>query len=124
MTSRTTDDYKAMAAAGIRAIIEPAFWLGRPRTRVGTFDDYFSALVGWERFRASQFGIKHYCTMARNPKGANNPKLADGVLELLPRYLGQDGVVAVGEVGYDDQTEVEEKYFAAHLELAKKYDLP
>jgi predicted metal-dependent TIM-barrel fold hydrolase len=124
MTSRTTDDYKAMAAAGIRAIIEPAFWLGQPRTHVGTFDDYFSALVGWERFRASQFGIKHYCTMALNPKEANNPKVADGVLELLPRYLGKDGVVAVGEVGYDDQTEAEEKYFAAQLELAKKYDLP
>jgi predicted metal-dependent TIM-barrel fold hydrolase len=124
MTSRTTDDYKAMAAAGIRAIIEPAFWLGQPRTHVGTFDDYFSSLVGWEPFRASQFGIKHYCTMALNPKEANNPKLADGVLELLPRYLGKDGVVAVGEVGYDDQTQAEEKYFAAQLELAKKYDLP
>ncbi len=124
MTSRTTDDYKAMAAAGIRAIIEPAFWLGQPRTHVGTFDDYFSALVGWERFRASQFGIKHYCTMALNPKEANNPKVADGVLELLPRYLDKEGVVAVGEVGYDDQTDAEDKYFAAQLELAKKHDLP
>jgi predicted metal-dependent TIM-barrel fold hydrolase len=124
MTSRTTDDYKAMAAAGIRAIIEPAFWLGQPRTHVGTFDDYFSGLVGWERFRASQFGIKHYCTMALNPKEANNPNVAAGVLELLPRYLGKDGVVAVGEIGYDDQTEAEEKYFAAQLELAKKHDLP
>jgi predicted metal-dependent TIM-barrel fold hydrolase len=124
MTSRTTDDYKAMAGEGIRAIIEPAFWLGQPRTHVGTFDDYFTALVGWERFRASQFGIKHYCTMALNPKEANNPSVADGVLELLPRYLVKDGVVAVGEIGYDDQTEAEEKYFAAQLELAKKYDLP
>ena len=80
MTSRTTDDYKAMAAAGIRAIVEPAFWLGQPRTHVGTFDDYFSALVGWERFRASQFGIKHFCTMGLNPKEANQPELAEGVL--------------------------------------------
>jgi predicted metal-dependent TIM-barrel fold hydrolase len=124
MTSRTTDDYKAMAAAGIRAIIEPAFWLGQPRTHVGTFDDYFSSLVGWERFRASQFGIKHYCTIALNPKEANNPKVADGALALLPRYLGKDGVVAVGEVGFDDQTADEEKYFAAQLELAGKFDLP
>src|SRR5215207_3588132 len=40
MTSRTTDDYQAMAAAGIRAIVEPAFWLGQPRTSVGSFVDY------------------------------------------------------------------------------------
>ena len=32
MTSRTTDDYEAMAAAGVKAIVEPAFWLGQPRT--------------------------------------------------------------------------------------------
>ena len=59
VSSRTTDDYQAMQEAGIRAIIEPAFWLGQPRTKVGSFQDYFNSLVGWERFRASQFGIKH-----------------------------------------------------------------
>src|SRR5690606_16478947 len=57
MTSRTTDDYQAMADAGIAAIVEPAFWVGQPRTHVGTFEDYFLSLLGWERFRASQFGI-------------------------------------------------------------------
>src|SRR5206468_964602 len=51
MTSRTTDDFEAMAKAGVRAVIEPAFWLGQPRTQVGTFVDYYSSLVGWERFR-------------------------------------------------------------------------
>jgi predicted metal-dependent TIM-barrel fold hydrolase len=38
-TSRTTDDYVRMAQAGIVAVIEPAFWLGQPRTNVGTFND-------------------------------------------------------------------------------------
>ena len=46
MTSRTTDDYQAMADAGIRAIVEPAFWLGQPRTHVGSFEDYFLSLLG------------------------------------------------------------------------------
>jgi predicted metal-dependent TIM-barrel fold hydrolase len=124
MTSRTTDDYEAMANAGIRAIVEPAFWLGQPRTHVDTFDDYFQSLIGWERFRASQFGITHFCTIGLNPKEANNPQIADGVMELIPRYLGKDGVVAVGEIGFDDQTAAEDKYFAAQLELAKTFDLP
>ena len=61
MTSRTTDDYQAMADAGVVALIEPAFWLGQPRTGVATFRDYYSSLIGWERFRSTQFGIKHYC---------------------------------------------------------------
>ena len=41
MTSRTTDDYESMAAAGVRALVEPAFWLGQPRTNQGSFADYF-----------------------------------------------------------------------------------
>ena len=90
MTSRTTDDYQAMAAAGVTVLVEPAFWLGQPRTQVGSFEDYFLGLLGWERFRASQFGIKHYCTLALNPKEANDPRVADGCSS-LPRYLPRTG---------------------------------
>lgn len=124
MTSRTTDDYEAMAAAGIQAIVEPAFWLGQPRTNPGSFEDYFLSLVGWERFRASQFGIHHYCTMALNPKEANNKYLASQVLEILPRFLEKESVVAVGEIGLDDQTGQEEKIFHAQIEMAIKFKLP
>jgi predicted metal-dependent TIM-barrel fold hydrolase len=124
MTARTTDDYQAMAANGIRAIIEPAFWLGQPRSTVGAFQDYFSSLVGWERFRAGQFGIRHFCTIALNPREANNPLVAEPVMELLPLYLAKEGVVAVGEVGYDDMTPAEDKYLRLQIELAKEFDLP
>jgi len=123
MTSRTTDDYQAMAAAGIAAIVEPAFWVGQPRTNVGSFEDYFLSLIGWERFRAQQFGIRHFCTLALNPKEANNAKVADGVLAILPRYLAKDGVVAVGEIGYDDQTAAEDRIFGAQLTLALEAQL-
>lgn len=124
VTSRTTDDYEAMRKAGIVAIIEPAFWLGQPRTQVGSFQDYFSSLVGFERFRASQFGIKHYCTIGLNSKEANNEALAEQVMDLLPLYIGKEGVVAVGEIGYDDQTEAEDRYFRQQLELAQEVNLP
>ncbi len=123
MSSRTTDDYAAMHAAGVRALVEPAFWLGQPRTGVSSFTDYFDALVGWEPFRASQFGIAHHCTIALNPKEANDPRCVP-VLELLPRYLEKDGVVAVGEIGYDSMTAEEDEAFAAQLALAIAHDLP
>ncbi len=120
MSSRTTDDYEAMAKAGIVALIEPSFWLGQPRTKVGSFQDYYSSLVGWEPFRASQFGIQHYCTIGLNSKEANNEALAEQVIELLPLYVHKENVVAIGEIGYDDQTAAEDKYFRIQLELAKE----
>jgi hypothetical protein len=79
MTSRTTDDYQALADAGVVALIEPAFWLGQPRTGLASFKDYFASLVGWERFRSSQFGIKHYCTIGLNSREANHEALAEQV---------------------------------------------
>jgi predicted metal-dependent TIM-barrel fold hydrolase len=124
MTSRTTDDYERMAAAGVAAVVEPAFWLGQPRTSVGSFIDYFSSLIGWERFRAAQFGIRHHCTIGLNPKEANDEALRDAVLAILPRFLAKDGVVAVGEIGFDAMTASEERALVAQLELAGEHELP
>ncbi len=124
MVSRTTDDYQAMADAGIVAVIEPAFWLGQPRTGVDSFRDYYSSLVGWEKFRSSQFGIKHYCTIGLNSREANNEKLAEQVMEILPLFIYKEGVVGIGEIGFDDQTPAEEKYYRLQLDLAKESGLP
>jgi predicted metal-dependent TIM-barrel fold hydrolase len=123
MSSRTTDDYAAMAASGVRAVVEPSFWQGQPRTSVGSFVDYFDALLGWEPFRAAQYGIRHHCALALNPKEANDPRCRP-VLDVLPRYLVKDRVVAVGEIGYDSMTPEEDDAFAAQLELAKGHALP
>ncbi|MEZ5963437.1 MAG: TatD family hydrolase [Planctomycetota bacterium] len=124
MFSRVTDDYERMAEAGVRAVLEPAFWLGQARTTVGTFVDYFDTLLGWERHRSEQFGVWHFCTMGLNPREANDPRVNDAVMEVLPRYLEKDSVLGVGEIGLDDQTKTEEKYYAAQVELARKHDLP
>jgi uncharacterized protein len=124
MFSRVTDDYERMADAGVRVVLEPAFWLGQPRTHVGTFVDYFDTIIGWERHRAEQFGIHHVCTMALNPREANDDRVNDAVMEVLPRYLEKNSVVGVGEIGLDDMTEKEEHYFEAQIQLAIEHNLP
>jgi predicted metal-dependent TIM-barrel fold hydrolase len=123
MTSRTTNDYEALYANGVRALVEPAFWMGQPRTNVGSFIDYFDSLLGWERFRAAQFGIRHHATIALNPKEANDPRCVP-VLDEIPRYLVKEGVVAIGEIGYDSMTPAEDQAFSRQLELALEYSLP
>ena len=90
---------------------------------MGSFTDYFDSLLGWERFRAAQFGIRHHATIALNPKEANDPRCRE-VLAEVPRYLLKDGVVAVGEVGYDSMTPEEDEVFAAQLQMAREAELP
>jgi len=124
MVSRTTDDYQRMYASGIVGVIEPAFWQGQVRTSVGSFVDYFDSLIGWERFRASQFGIHHFCTIGLNPKEANDIAMAEEVMKIMQRFLVKEGVVAVGEIGYDDITPQEERFLAEQMQLAIEYELP
>jgi len=56
--------------------------------------------------------------------GRNEELLAEAVMHILPRYALKEGVVAIGEIGYDEQTALEDKYFRAQLELAKELALP
>jgi predicted metal-dependent TIM-barrel fold hydrolase len=46
------------------------------------------------------------------------------VIEILPRFALKEGVVAIGEIGYDEQTELEDVYFRRQLDLAKELELP
>ena len=42
----------------------------------------------------------------------------------MPRYLEKDGVVAVGEIGFDSMTTAEEEAFVEQLAIAKEHELP
>ncbi len=124
MVSRVTEDYEVMAAAGVELILEPAFWLGEPRKRLGTFLDYFDSLLGFEVTRARNYNIEHVCTIAINPREANNRALAEEVFPHLDAYLKNDRCVGVGEIGYDDITEAEEEFLRRQLDLARVHGLP
>jgi predicted metal-dependent TIM-barrel fold hydrolase len=124
MVVRVTDDYERMALSGVEAIVEPAFWLGSPRTSVGTFIDYFEMIIGWETQRAKMFGIEHFNTIALNPREANNEPLAAEVLPVVERFCQRETVCAIGEIGFDRQTDAEEAAFRYQLRIAKKRDLP
>ena len=122
--SRVTDDYERMYLSGVRAVVEPSFWLGQPRTTAGAFRDYFSGILEFERSRAADFGITHRCTIGLNPKEANDENLAAEVLEMLPEFASRHGVVAIGELGYDGITDAEEHAYIKQVELGQKLGLP
>jgi predicted metal-dependent TIM-barrel fold hydrolase len=124
MMSRVTDDYERMALAGIEAVVEPAFWLGSPRTNVGTFIDYFELIISWETQRARNFGIEHFTCIAMNPREANNVPLTKDVLPVVDKFCQRETCVAIGEIGFDRQTNEEESAIRAQLRTAKKYDMP
>jgi predicted metal-dependent TIM-barrel fold hydrolase len=124
MYSRTTDDYQAMYRAGIRACVEPSFWLGTNRRYAGTFFDYFQLILDFETVRARRFGIDHYAAVSINPKETENAALADEVIAGLGDYLDHPRCVAIGEIGFNNITPNEERAFIRQLEIAKQRKMP
>lgn len=124
MYSRTTDDYAAMAKAGIKVVVQPSFWLGSPRTFVGTFEDYWEHMITFETKRAKDFGIEHFVCISVNPKEATiRPLALDAVEPMRRNYLDRERVVAVGELGYNLINDLEEEVFVKQLNIAKSMNM-
>ena len=123
MYSRTTDDYDAMSKAGIEVIVQPSFWLGGPRTSVGTFEDYWEHMITFETKRAREFGIEQFVCISVNPKEATERPLALDALKAMNKYLDRERVVAIGEIGYNMINDLEEEVFVKQMDLAAQKNM-
>lgn len=124
MYSRTTDDYAAMAKAGIEVIVQPSFWLGSPRNHVGTFEDYWEHMITFETKRAKDFGIEHFVCISVNPKEATTRPLATDAIEpMQKKYLDRDRVVAIGELGYNLINDLEEEVTLKQMDIAESKNM-
>lgn len=124
MYSRTTDDYQAMYAAGIRACVEPSFWMGSNRRYAGSFFDYFQLMLDFETVRGERFGIDHFSAVSVNPKETEDVGLVDEILAGIETYLDHPRCVALGEIGFNNITPNEEKAFVRQLQIARRRALP
>lgn len=122
MVSRTTDDYEKLALAGCVAICEPAFWAGFDRSSADGFYDYFRQITEYEPKRAARFGLKHYSWLCINPKEAEDLKLADDVIALIPEFIDKPNVLGIGEIGLNKNSRNELAIFEKHVQLAEDLD--
>src|SRR5208282_4718136 len=121
MVSRVTDDYERMALAGCAAVCEPAFWAGFDRGSVDGFYDYFCQLTEHEPKRAAKFGLKHFSWLCINPKEAEDVKLAEEVIALIPNFLGRPNVLGIGEIGLNKNSRNELRVLELQVELAARH---
>jgi predicted metal-dependent TIM-barrel fold hydrolase len=122
MVSRTTDDYLDIATAGCAAICEPAFWAGFDRSSVDGFHDYFLQLTDYEPRRAAKYGLQHYCWLCINPKESEDTKLAEEVIDIIPKFLDRPNVLGIGEIGLNKNSRNEIRVLEKHVDLAARYD--
>lgn len=120
--ARTAQDYERMAMSGVVAVAEPAFWAGFDRDYPETFLDYFKQISEFEPTRAAEYGIRHFCWVAVNPKEAENIPLTEAVLEEMPEFFSAPTVLGVGEIGLHKSTANECTTFEMQIDLALKHN--
>ena len=77
----------------------------------------------FEPTRAAEFGIRHFCWVAVNPKEAENKELTNEVLRQMPEFLDKPTCLGVGETGLHKSTPNEIESLQCNIaEMAMKHD--
>jgi predicted metal-dependent TIM-barrel fold hydrolase len=114
MDTRPFEDYELMGVAGVTNVLT----LAHDPMRMSTADvlvDHFHKLVYGEVRRGAENGVNVHVGLGVHPRSINDQ--VDTTLEALPDYLAHPDVVAIGEIGLETCTDIEERVFRAQLEI-------
>ena len=127
--SRTREDLASMATAGITAVVTLTYYphLNLPITSQ-TILDYFERAINFESWRGKQELIDVHVGIAVNPVSV--PPDYNEVLEVIPKYIAEKRIVAIGEIGLEPGSQTcpdlacQKDIVMAQLKIAKESGLP
>lgn len=117
----TEQDLESMRFFGITTALAAADHTPEPTAKgvLAHFDD----LLGRQLLRMERAGLQAYAALGVHPLAVPRRGLSH-LLSALPGYFRGGKVVALGEIGLHQGTEMEEEAFVEQLHLAKRLKLP
>ena len=126
--SRSLEELAMMSMAGIKAVVSHVYY---PHQHVkmtpNTYFDYYDRKINWEPARTKSELIETFLGVGINM--VNVPTDWEKVLEALPRYLKEERVVCIGEIGIEPSSEtgdpgIQEEILKEELRIAKEFNMP
>jgi predicted metal-dependent TIM-barrel fold hydrolase len=114
MDTRTFEDFELIGVAGVTDVLTLAHDPMRMSTP-GVLLDHFDKLVHGEVRRGAENGVSVHVGLGVHPRSINDK--VNETLRELPTWLEDPAVVAIGEIGLERCTDVEERVFRAQLEI-------
>lgn len=116
-------DVLTMSIAGVEAAVNPTphalRWITSGDTLLTMWNDFLNRWVSYFAAR----GVELYHTLSIPMAGIDSEGVKE-CLEQLPRYLENERVVGIGEIGLNNGTDDEVRLFRAQLKIAKERNLP
>jgi len=128
--TRPCEELEEMSSRGVKAVVSATYYPHLfTQITAETIFDHFDRILKFEKWRAEQCGgIKLFAAIGLNP--VIIPKDYEKVLQKLPYYLGENDVVAIGEIGFEPGSKIcpdlniQERVILEQLDIAKDLRKP
>ena len=117
--SRPVEDFLDISIAGVKAVVSCAYDPLEMKKSNVCFE-HFNRILNVESKRVSQHGIKYFMALGIHPRAIPDDYV--NVLDKLPEYLSKEDVIAIGEIGLDSASRLEQDVFIKQLKIADEND--
>ena len=115
--SRSSEDFEKMFISGIDTAITCSFYPYKIDNSPEILLNHLNRILNFEPRRAGEYGLDLRVALGIHP--ANALKNNEIIFEALERWIENRDIIAIGEIGLDENTDLEKEVFKKQLELAE-----
>ena len=115
--SRSSEDFEKMFISGIDTAITCSFYPYKIDNSPEILLNHLNRILNFEPRRAGEYGLDLRVALGIHP--ANALKNNEIIFEALESWIENKDIIAIGEMGLDENTDLEKEVFKKQLELAE-----
>lgn len=114
--TRSSEDFGIMSQEGIKTAITCSYYPYKLNNNPDILINHFERILNFETKRAGEYNLDLKVALGMHP--TNTLRKSDKIFEYLEKMINTDKIVAIGEIGLDENTEEEKIGFKKQLEIA------
>ena len=115
--SRSSEDFEKMFISGIDTAITCSYYPYKIDNIPEILLNHLNRILNFEPRRAGEYGLDLRVALGIHP--ANALKNNEIIFEALEKWIDNRDIIAIGEIGLDENTDMEKEVFKKQLELAE-----
>ena len=114
--SRSSEDFEKMFIGGIDTAISCSYYPYKINDNPEILLNHLNRILNFEPKRANEYGLDLKVALGIHP--ANSLKSNEAIFKQLEKWIENRDIIAIGEIGLDENTELEREVFKKQLILA------
>lgn len=115
--SRSSEDFEKMFVSGIDTAISCSYYPYKIDNNPEILLNHLNRILNFEPRRAGEYGLDLRVALGIHP--ANALENNEIIFEALESWIENKNIIAIGEIGLDENTDLEKEVFKKQLELAE-----